>query len=137
MTPFDLERPHVRVRVYVRGSTGQRYGWAALDTAATRTVLRPSFLRRAGCDLTRPVGLAEMTAATGRATVPLVRVDRLVCLGADRPTFVVAAHELPIEFDGDGLLGLDFLAGHVLTLDFARGRVSLRPPGRRWWPFGR
>ncbi len=137
MTPFDLTRPHVRVRFYARGASGDRYGWAALDTAATRTVIRPSFLRRAGCDLRRPVGFAEMTAATGLATAPLVRVERVVCLGADRVAFPVVAHELPAAFDGDGLVGLDFLAGRVLTLDFARGRVALRPSRRRWWPFGR
>lgn len=44
------------------------------------------------------------------------------------------AHELPRRFEGDGLLGLDFLRGRVLTLDFLRGRVSLGL-AKSWWQF--
>lgn len=34
-------------------------------------------------------------------------------------------HDLPAEVRVDGLLGLDFLRGRRLTLDFRTGRLSL------------
>lgn len=41
---FELGRPHIAVRGYISGPLGDQYVWFALDTAATRTVLRPRFL---------------------------------------------------------------------------------------------
>jgi len=49
-----------------------------------------------------------------------------------RTNFPVVAHDLPPAVTVDGLLGLDFFRDLVLTLDFARGRIDLRPP-RPWW----
>lgn len=49
--------------------------------------------------------------------------------------FVVAAHDLPLGVEADGLLGLDFFRGFVLTLDFVRGRITLAP--KHWWQFWR
>lgn len=45
-------------------------------------------------------------------------------LGRVRAAFVVAAHDFPPGTDTDGLLGLDFLRGFILKLDFVGGRVS-------------
>jgi hypothetical protein len=66
--------------------------------------------------------------------VPTVAVTRLLALGHTRTDFEIAALAPPPALTVDGLLGLDFLRGHVLTLDLARGRVGLRAPSR-WWPF--
>ena len=39
--------------------------------------------------------------------------------------FPLLAKALPPEAGVDGLLGLDFLRGHVLTLDFRTGVLTL------------
>jgi hypothetical protein len=39
--------------------------------------------------------------------------------------FSVLAHTLPPSAGVDGLLGLDFLRGQVLTVDFRSGRVTV------------
>lgn len=105
-----------------------------LDTGSEFSVLPALYLRRLGFDLTRPVGSARLRTATGIARAPLVRVPEVLALGVARTELLVAAHEFPLGLSTDGLLGLDFLRGHVLTLDLARGRVGLRAPAR-WWPF--
>jgi predicted aspartyl protease len=108
----------------------------AIDTGATRTILRPSILSAAGYDLRRTAGRAELTTAGGVVEAPLVFVHTLGALGYTTGVSA-AAHELPPRFIGHGLLGRDFFAGLVLTIDFSRSVVTLRPPGRRWWPFAR
>lgn len=105
----------------------------AVDTGATRTVIRPSILRLVGYDPTVTAGRGRIVSATGVEVVPFVAVERLRFIGHTRGGMIVAAHELPARFEGDGLLGLDFFRGLVLTLDFARGLIDLDPP-RRWWP---
>ena len=48
-----------------------------------------------------------------------------------------AAHELPPRLIGHGLLGRNFFARLLLTIDFSRSTASVCRTGRRWWPFGR
>lgn len=103
----------------------------AVDTGATRTVIRSSVLRYVGYDLTTNVSPVRMTSATGVQTAVLTRVWNLAALGQSGPLSVVA-HELPATFEGHGLLGRDFFGYNVLTVDFTRSIVTLRPPAPRW-----
>ena len=107
----------------------------AVDTGANRTVIRASILRYLGYDLTTNVSPVRMTSATGVQAAVLTRVWNLAALGQSGPLSVVA-HELPATFEGHGLLGRDFFGYNVLTIDFTRSVVSLRPP-REWWQFWR
>ncbi|MBY0458064.1 MAG: retroviral-like aspartic protease family protein [Gemmataceae bacterium] len=95
-----------------------------LDTGSDITVVPTLFLRRLGCDLSRPAGRTRLRSLTGVAWVPLIRVPAASALGRVRTDFLVAAHDFPIGVEADGLLGLDF----------ARGRIALRRP-RPWWQF--
>jgi hypothetical protein len=89
-----------------------------------------------GYDLSRALGQTRIRSATGTALAPLLRVSAVAALGRVQTDFLVAAHDLPLGTEADGLLGLDFFRGLVLTLDFARGRISLSAP-KRWWQFWR
>ena len=124
------------VRVTVVGPRRSHEFRCTLDTGASRTVLPTIFLRQLGCDLSRPVGQTRLRSATGIATVPLIRVAAITALERVHTEFVVAAHDLPPGIGADGLLGLDFFRGLVLTLDFIRGAITLKPP-MRWWAFWR
>src|SRR5205807_352388 len=73
---------------------------------------------------------------TGSTRAGRVRVARLEALGRTQTDCPVLWLAHPPGGMIDGLLGLDFFRGLVLTLDFARGRLSLDPP-RRWWQFWR
>ena len=133
---FDPSLKSIYVAGVLSGPAGQADVTFALDTGATRTVVRSSVLRSMGYDLVAVAGSTTMTTASGRVRAPLVAIRRLTVLGQHRPLLVVA-HEFPEEYRGQGLLGRDFFAGLVLSIDFSHSVVSLRLPGRRWWPFGR
>ncbi|MBY0513867.1 MAG: retroviral-like aspartic protease family protein [Gemmataceae bacterium] len=131
---FDPAARSVLVPVTVVGPRRHHTFRCALDTGSTHTVLPATYLRGLGYDLTRPAGRTRVRSATGLTAVPVIRVSAVVTLGRVRTDFLVAALDLPLGVGADGLLGLDFFRGLVVTLDFARGRVGLRPP-RPWWRF--
>jgi predicted aspartyl protease len=103
-----------------------------VDTGATGTLIGASILTALGVPFPPTARRRRLRAATGGATAPVVSVRQLLVLGQAKTDFPVAAHDLPPAVTYDGLLGLDFFRGLVLTLDFARGFVALRSP-RRWW----
>jgi hypothetical protein len=133
--PFDPLARSVFVTVIATGPRQNHTFRCALDTGTTQTVLPALVLRRMGYDVSNPVGWTRVRSATGAAHVPLIRVSAVAALDRVRTEFFVAAHDLPLGVEADGLLGLDFYRGLVLNLDFARGRASLWR--LRWWQFWR
>jgi hypothetical protein len=134
--PFDPAARSVFVTVIAVGPRRNHTFRCALDTGTTQTVLPALVLRRMGYDLSHPLGWTRIRSATGVARVPLLRLSALAALDCVRTDFLVAAHDLPLGVQADGLLGLDFFRGLALKLDFARGRITLGAP-RRWWQFWR
>lgn len=132
---FDPRLSSVFVFGAISGPTGRIRVRLAVDTGATRTVIRSSILRYVGYDPAASVDPVRMTSATGVQRASLVGVLSVDALGHSRALSVVA-YELPATFEGHGLLGRDFFARQVLTIDFARGLVSLRGP-KAWWQFWR
>ena len=102
-----------------------------LDTGSGITVVPAMHLRRLGIDLSHPVGYKNLRGVGGTARAPLVRVPAITAFDRVRTDFVVAAHDLPLGTDSDGVLGLDFLRGFILRIDFIRGRIKLLL--KRWW----
>jgi predicted aspartyl protease len=67
----------------------------------------------------------QVTTGSGVEYVPRVPASRIKALGQERTNFPVLAHTLPPSASIDGLLGLDFLRGQVLSIDFRQGQVTL------------
>jgi hypothetical protein len=134
-TLFAPQSRIIYVSVEVFGPRGSNIFKCALDTAATHTVLPATSLRRLGYDLSQPVRRTRLRAATGIAPAPMIQVQAITALERIHTDFLVAAHDLPLGVEADGLLGLDFFRGFVLNIDFIRGRITLS--ARRWWQFWR
>ncbi len=66
-----------------------------------------------------------MTTGSGSTTAPRLMVTRLTALGRHAVGLRVIAHTLPAGTGVDGLLGLDFFRGLVLTIDFRAGQLTL------------
>ena len=66
-----------------------------------------------------------MTTGSSVEYVPTLPLSRIVALGQERQQFPVLCHTLPPSATIDGLLGLDFLRGQELMLDFRKGRLTL------------
>ncbi len=55
----------------------------------------------------------------------------ILALGREFAQLPVLAHTLPPSAGVDGVLGLDFLRGQLLTIDFPNGRLTLDQPSVR------
>jgi len=67
----------------------------------------------------------QVTTGSGVEFVPRVSLDKIVALGQERTTFPVLGHTLPPSAGIDGVLGLDFVRGQTLTVDFRTGTITL------------
>jgi hypothetical protein len=67
----------------------------------------------------------RVTTGSGVEFVPRLSIDVLEALERRRSNFEVLAHTLPPSAGVDGLLGLDFLRGQRLTIDFRAGQLEL------------
>jgi predicted aspartyl protease len=115
-------------RMTVPVSIDQRGPWPfIIDTGAERTVISREL---AGVLGLRSGPRLRVLAMTGPADVGSVIVPRLSVSTAS-----IAVIEAPAlgarDMGAVGLLGIDALQGHAISIDFARDRMTLRPVRRR------
>jgi predicted aspartyl protease len=79
----------------------------------------------AGYDPTQAGSPQTMTTASGVAVTVHLPVVRIRALGQERTAFAVLCRNLPAGAGLDGLLGLDFLRGLTLMIDFRTGSITL------------
>lgn len=123
---FSGSGPFVGVRVRIVGPTGTYTYMFALDTGATWTVVSPRALAALGYDVDTASHLSEVITASGREALRRIDVDSISALGVSRVGLRVVCHQLPSGLRVEGLLGLDFLRGRRLEVDFAAGSIDLR-----------
>jgi len=122
---FDPQQGPVIVAVEVRGPSGTASLQVALDTGATTTLINSSILVALGYDTAAATERTEITTGSGVVFAARIRVEKISALGLEREGFPVLVHTLPPSAGVDGLLGLDFLRGRVLTIDFRNGLLRL------------
>lgn len=122
---FNSASGLVVVSVKVTGPLGIAYYKLALDTGATSTIISVDLLAIVGYD---PVAAKEhrrITTGSGTALAPVIEVLKLGALGRELSGLPVLAHTVPASAGIDGVLGLDFLRGTVLHVDFQKGAIDL------------
>ena len=112
------------IRTEIWGPLESHIFYLALDTGATDTMVSAQLLDKIGYDLSAQP-LAVIRTAGGVIQTPDITVSRLESLGQSRVDFPLLAHDLSPKANVDGVLGLDFLRGHVLNIDFRLGKLSL------------
>jgi len=122
---FDSRQGLLVVRTELTGPSGVAIVRLALDTGATRTLVGTSLLVAIGYDPAAAHARVEVTTGSGVEFAALVALQRIVALGQERTDFSILAHTLPPSAGVDGVLGLDFLRGTVLTIDFKKGRLTV------------
>ena len=123
---FYPHRGLIIVRAEVAGPNGIGVLRLALDTGATGTLISVGLLTAIGYDPALAPNRVQITTGSGVEYVPRITVVRLKALGQERLNFPVLSHTLPPSTSIDGLLGLDFLRGQELNLDFRAGRITLK-----------
>jgi predicted aspartyl protease len=116
--PFDPRQGLVIVWAELFGPSGRVPLRLALDTGATSTLLNTIHLVAVGCDPSPVSDRVQVTTGSGMEYVPRIQVSRFKVLGQERAHFPVLSHTLPPSSGIDGLLGLDFLRGQRLEIDF-------------------
>ena len=96
----------------------------ALDTGASATMISAKRLAEVGYDLDKPEDEIYITTGSGLIFVQKITIEKLMALGETKANFTVIAHDLPPTASVDGVLGLDFLRGHVLNIDFKIGEIT-------------
>ena len=123
---FDPRAGVVHVQVRLTGPGGEGIFTFALDTGATRSMLSWEAALQLGCAPGSAAQRVEIVTGSGVEYCPEVRVGLAEALGVSRTGFPMLCHNLPPQAKLQGLLGLDFLEGRVLTADFRKGRISLK-----------
>jgi predicted aspartyl protease len=123
--PFNPAHGLVIIAAQLWGPAGDTVARLALDTGATMTTVSASVLATVGYDPSISPSRVRMTTGSGVEDVPIVLLSRIEALGHTRASLSVLAHTLPPSAGIDGLPGLDFLRGQLLTIDFRIGEVAL------------
>jgi predicted aspartyl protease len=122
---FNATSGPILVNAEITGPIGSVVVKLALDTGATTTLINRATLLSLGFEPDHSNRLITMTTGSSGETAPLWVLTRLSSLGHHRFGFTVICHALPASSGLDGLLGLDFLRGQVLTLDFPSTLINL------------
>jgi hypothetical protein len=125
MTRFNPHSGLIIVVVEVWGPSGSRLARLALDTGATASVIDAAILASIGYAPALASTRVQMTTGSGLELVPLLPVDRIKGLDQERTRFAMICHTLPPSAGVDGVLGLDFIRDHCLTVDFRAGWITL------------
>jgi predicted aspartyl protease len=97
----------------------------AVDTGATATMINVAPLVSVGYDPSLVSHRVQVTTGSGVEFVPRIDIAKIKVLGQERTQFSVLSHTLPPSASIDGLLGLDFLRGQTLVIDFRQGTIML------------
>lgn len=105
---FDRDAPHVRVRVRLFGPYG--------------------FINEVGYSVLQARRLSRLVGPGDSGSLGYVlHIDTLEVLGTRHARFEVHVHDQPRDDGIDGLLGMDWLREHVVTIDGPRGLVRVEP----------
>ena len=125
--PFDATNPGILVEVQLTGPLASTTVYLALDTGATETFINAIPLAVVGYSSQTPGKRFNVVTANGVVSAIQFPVVAITALGQTRTSFPVMAHTLPPGAGFDGVLGLDFLRGNILTIDFINCEITLTP----------
>jgi predicted aspartyl protease len=120
---FDAQRGLIIVSATIVGMSGSALVHLALDTGATRTLINGDVLEALGYLPDQAKEQIEVTTGSRVEIVPSISIKKLAALGHAKENLAVICHTLPPSAGIDGVLGLDFLRGGLLTVDFRDGRL--------------
>jgi predicted aspartyl protease len=122
---FDSRRGLIDLITTIEGPRGSVEARLVLDTGAALTAFRPRLFSAIGQDLADSRASIRIATASRIEVAPLHIVPGITALGHHARNIGVLRLDMPFDRRIDGLLGLNFLRGHQLLVDFRLGIVSL------------
>ena len=100
----------------------------ALDTAASHTTVDANVLLMLDYDFQNPKAESFVETSNGVIAVEDHLLKKLTCLGIKREGFIIQVYDFlahGVTSDYDGVLGLDFLRGRKVCIDFVNCLISI------------
>jgi aspartyl protease family protein len=122
--PFDPRASRIVIVAEIAGRIRTTRARLLLDTGASFSVLSGTLLAELGYNPTSEGVLTTLTTGSRQEQAWQLFAKGMTALGVTREDFPVVCHDPPPEARLDGVLGIDFFRGHVLTLDFVNGILT-------------
>jgi hypothetical protein len=123
--PFNAQRGLIVIPVLITGPNGPALVDLAVDTGSTRTTISIGRLTTLGYDPAASGQQRTLITGGGVISGPVITLVRIEALGQVKTGFPVVGLTLPAGTSIDGVLGLDFVRGRILNIDFRQGQVGL------------
>ncbi len=121
---FDPQAFLIPIEVVIRGKENQTASLLALDTGATYTLI-PSKTAKYLNLMTDSRRRVEISTATQRESCPLVIVPKISFLNIEVENVACLVKDLPDRERVEGLLGLSFLRGLEVRINFRKGILEM------------
>ncbi|MGN6375719.1 MAG: retropepsin-like aspartic protease [Sphingomonas sp.] len=131
LPPSSLAFGSIESRMTVPVSIGERGPYRFIvDTGAERTVVSHDLAGLLGLEAGGVIRVTAMTnsANVGTVRVPSLRISRIAAETIDAPALDQANMGAP------GMLGIDALQGHAVSIDFDQRLMTITPSRRRHAP---
>lgn len=124
---FDPDSGVIWLEVVIHGPRGARPAGFLLDTGAFRTSIDVNITDELGYGA--HLGRHNIRTIGAGAPIPgyVLPVQRLEVMGLVLEDFDIICEDIEPEAGIDGLIGMDVIRGHVLTIDAIEGTVTLTP----------
>lgn len=121
---FDHDGPRMTVPVEIAGAGPFQF---IIDTGAQRTVISRELAGKLGLPSGQTVRLTGMTGTedVGTVVIPSISVSTL---GGER---IEAPALSAVHLGAPGMLGIDALQGHALSIDFDAREMTVKPARKR------
>jgi predicted aspartyl protease len=121
---FEDAASRMTVPVTIAGAGPYQF---IIDTGAERTVISRELASTLGLTRGRDVRLTAMTGTSnvGTVMIPSLNVSTITSSPIEAPELLSANLGAP------GMLGIDTLGGHSLTIDFETNRMTVKPSKKR------
>jgi hypothetical protein len=129
MRLFNFELPSSEDVIIVIAIIENKYKFRlALDTAATHTTIDSNVLFFSGYELKNSLGEFEIETANGIIVVERYILKQFESLSIIKSQFEVQVYDFiahGVNSDYDGVIGLDFLKDHKITIDFIKNEIII------------
>ncbi len=107
------------------GPEGTKKIQMLIDTGATMCIIPFEIAIALGYNPSVSKEYTDITTASGSATMPLIKIEKLSLMGKEIQNVKTLCHDLPPASRVDGLLGLSYLKHFKLTIDFPKGILAM------------
>jgi predicted aspartyl protease len=123
---FEIEKRKIPVNVSLYGKTGITVCRFIVDTGAGHTIFDEDYISTIGYTKESIIKKELFKGFGGKIIeVPIIKIKSISCLGLIRNNFKIGFCKFAPDAFYKGILGVDFLINHKLSIDFKKGIIEL------------